>query len=233
MALFNNKYKIESTRLENWDYRNSGIYLITICTKFGQHFFGEVVDGVMHLNEMGKIVERFWTEIPNRTRSVLLGIHQVMPDHFHGLILLKPPVTIPLPSGLIDRPYVKKIATAANGNLMNWGNRFWDSRSKKNIESEKENNLLIQSLSNNYESYNRKPIFAKNQFMSDISPKSGSLSVILRTFKSASKKYINKNIENANFDWHPGFHDRIIRDYPEFIRKEKYIINNPKNWKKK
>jgi hypothetical protein len=30
---FQNKYKTESMRLQNWDYRSNADYFVTICTK--------------------------------------------------------------------------------------------------------------------------------------------------------------------------------------------------------
>jgi hypothetical protein len=37
--------KIESTRLENFDYSQGGAYFITICTKDKQKLFGHIVGG--------------------------------------------------------------------------------------------------------------------------------------------------------------------------------------------
>ena len=45
MAKFNNKYRIESTRLKNWDYGNNGLYFITICTAHRNWWFGEIKNG--------------------------------------------------------------------------------------------------------------------------------------------------------------------------------------------
>jgi hypothetical protein len=36
---------------------------------------------------------------------------------------------------------------------------------------------------------------------------------------------------NPDFGWHKRFHDRIIRDPEEYRIKERYIRNNPSNWK--
>ncbi len=41
MSLYKNKYRVESTRLQNWDYGWNGKYFITIVTKNRQHFFGK------------------------------------------------------------------------------------------------------------------------------------------------------------------------------------------------
>lgn len=38
---FNDKYRIKSARLADYDYRNEGLYYLTICTKNRTHFFGK------------------------------------------------------------------------------------------------------------------------------------------------------------------------------------------------
>ncbi len=70
-----------------------------------------------------------------------------------------------------------------------------------------------------------------NQFMSDISPKSGSVSRIIGTFKSFCSRYINQIYPELCFEWQERFWDNVIKDEESFIRISNYIINNPKNWK--
>lgn len=40
MAKFKNKYRIETTRLPNYDYSKPGAYFVTICTKDRLCHFG-------------------------------------------------------------------------------------------------------------------------------------------------------------------------------------------------
>jgi putative transposase len=74
------------------------------------------------------------------------------------------------------------------------------------------------------------PSLPKNESMANISPKSGSVSTIIRSYKSACTKQINLLRPALNFKWQERFHDHIIRTEDDFIRIENYIINNPKNW---
>lgn len=60
MRKFNNKYRIPSARLKDWDYRNHAAYFITICTKSSQHFFGDIQNGEMQLSAIGQIAEKNW-----------------------------------------------------------------------------------------------------------------------------------------------------------------------------
>ena len=69
----------------------------------------------------------------------------------------------------------------------------------------------------------------KNQQMAIISPKQGSLSTVIRSYKSAVTKYANNN--NLPAGWQSRFHDHIVRNAEEYQRIFDYITNNPKNWK--
>lgn len=46
MEKFQNKYRIPSARLQNWDYCNNGAYFITICVDKMQCVFGDVVSNL-------------------------------------------------------------------------------------------------------------------------------------------------------------------------------------------
>ena len=64
--------------------------------------------------------------------------------------------------------------------------------------------------------------------MSPISPKSGSLSVVTRSYKSAVTKHAHKS--DSNFSWQPGYYDTIICTTGHLSRIRKYISNNAQNW---
>ncbi len=69
---------------------------------------------------------------------------------------------------------------------------------------------------------------SKNEFMSSISPKSNSISTIIRSYKSA----ITKHARRLGFDfaWQTRFYDHIIRNEKSFKTISEYIINNPAKW---
>ena len=85
---FRNKYRISSARLQSWDYSNNGAYFITICTQNRNHFFGKIQNQEMHLSEIGKLAEKYWLEIPEHFPFVELGNFVVMPNHFHGILII-------------------------------------------------------------------------------------------------------------------------------------------------
>jgi REP element-mobilizing transposase RayT len=78
-----------SIRFQDYDYSKEGLYFITICVKDRQYLFGEIQDGIMILNDMGKIADECWVVIPKHFPNVILHEHIVMPDHVHGIVELK------------------------------------------------------------------------------------------------------------------------------------------------
>ncbi len=86
MTRFKGKYRIETTRLKNWDYASPGYYFVTICTRRREHFFGEVVSDKMCLSPVGEIAQQFWSEIPAHFIHVQLDEYVIMPNHVHGIV---------------------------------------------------------------------------------------------------------------------------------------------------
>ncbi len=90
MARYNNKFRIESARLLNWDYSQRAAYYITICTANREHFFGMVQNNEMVYSNIGTIVEQEWINTPKirPDMNLELGEFVVMPNHFHGIIFI-------------------------------------------------------------------------------------------------------------------------------------------------
>ena len=77
-----------SIRLKGYDYSQAGAYFITICTHNRECLFGEIIEGQMHLNEIGKIVESEWLKTAEIRDEVELDAFTVMPNHVHGIIVI-------------------------------------------------------------------------------------------------------------------------------------------------
>lgn len=90
MEKFQNKYRIASARLQNWNYGSPGLYFVTVCTKNREHYFGEIQNGEMMLNELGHFVHSEWEKSPaiRRDMNLELGEFVVMPNHFHGILII-------------------------------------------------------------------------------------------------------------------------------------------------
>ncbi|HXQ23506.1 MAG TPA: transposase [Candidatus Acidoferrales bacterium] len=77
-----------SLRLPGYDYSQAGAYFITACTHNRAMLFGDVIDGVVRLSEMGAIVQQAWDDLPTHYHGIDLDAFIVMPNHVHGLIIL-------------------------------------------------------------------------------------------------------------------------------------------------
>lgn len=78
-----------SIRILGFNYSQSGVYYVTICTQQKACLFGEVVNGGMRLNDLGRIVQKCWLEIPSHFTHSRMMDSIVMPNHLHGLIVLR------------------------------------------------------------------------------------------------------------------------------------------------
>jgi REP element-mobilizing transposase RayT len=98
---FNNKYRIPSARLKNWNYANEAMYFVTICTKNRENYFGEIVSlqptsvetrciASLQSTEIGKIAHSEWykTIELRPDLNLELGEFVVMPNHIHGIIII-------------------------------------------------------------------------------------------------------------------------------------------------
>jgi len=67
---------------------------------------------------------------------------------------------------------------------------------------------------------------------SDISPKQGTLSTIVRAYKSAATKSIRHNgvTISTNIIWQRNYHEHIIRNEYSYLKILEYIQNNPVLW---
>jgi len=82
------KHHRRSIRLKGFDYSSEGAYYVTVVAWRRECLFGEVVNGDVRLNKVGKIVEWEWLELTKRLSYVTLGAHMVMPNHFHGILFI-------------------------------------------------------------------------------------------------------------------------------------------------
>jgi REP element-mobilizing transposase RayT len=74
--------------LERFDYAQVGAYFVTICTHRRRRLFGEVVNGEVVLSELGQLVRNLWDRIPRHQSNVDVDEFVVMPDHFHGVLII-------------------------------------------------------------------------------------------------------------------------------------------------
>lgn len=91
-----------SIRLNGYDYTQNGYHFVTICTQNRECLFGEIKNvgeikdvgagssrpkSEMVLNNLGEIVESVWQSL-SQHYPVKLDKFQIMPNHFHGIIII-------------------------------------------------------------------------------------------------------------------------------------------------
>ncbi len=209
-----------SIRAPGFDYRDAGTYFATICTRHREHLFGEIRNGVMGLNECGRVVA---DEIRNTTvirPYVHIDTWVVMPNHVHLLMHIDDsqswngrgmarhaPTTTAIggsPSALRKPTPPSSSATTINGS---------SSTSRKPTQPSLSATAIDGST----------PSFGK--------PQSRSLSTIVGAFKSAVTRRINSLRDAPGTTvWQRNFHEHIVRSTEEYDRIRTYILNNPSKW---
>ena len=241
-GLFRNKYRTGSVRYCGYDYSLPGTYYVTICTKNKTHYFGEVENGKIKFSEIGLIARQMLTEIPVHFPFARLDEFVVMPNHIHAIIVineLQKNQNIfgqngdSIESSSCDNSSLTGIVEPLHATALRQPSR--------NIIDMDENpfiniidvgkNPSTNNLSGDNEPCTNSPGKTKNIHMSSISPSSGSLATIVRSFKSAVTKTIH--ITNLDFEWQKSFYDHIIRTGIELSRIRNYIKSNPEKWNSK
>ena len=92
-------HRRRSLRLKGYDYTHVGAYFVTIVTQGRLCLFGEIVGKEMRLNEAGEMVCGFWEALPQRFPTIEIDVFVVMPNHLHGIVVIKnrQPQGLPLP----------------------------------------------------------------------------------------------------------------------------------------
>lgn len=202
-SLFRNKYRNESFRLAGHDYSSGGAYFVTICTHRMLSYFGYISCGKMILSELGIVANNFWHDLPDHFAFISLDEFVIMPNHIHGIVIIEPPTAV---------------------RTLHATSRQQPATSQQQPATNPVGTLPATSLHQSTTSIQK----TKNEFMSAISPKSGSLPTVIRSYKSAVSKYVH--LIDHDFSWQPRYYDHLIRSDKEMDRIRKYIINNPVNW---
>jgi len=92
------KHHRRSIRLKIYDYAWEGVYFITLCTEGRICIFGEIIDGEMCLNEIGEIAVVEWEKSQEIRREIELGEWVIMPNHLHGIVIIREPTDSESPS---------------------------------------------------------------------------------------------------------------------------------------
>lgn len=76
----------KENRLKKKKYHKPGYYYITLTTYFKHCLFGEIKNGQMIKNDIGKMIENIWLDIPKYYEGFGIDEFILMPNHIHGII---------------------------------------------------------------------------------------------------------------------------------------------------
>jgi putative transposase len=206
-----------SIRLKGYDYAAAGAYFVTIAAQGRECLFGQVVDGEMRLNEAGRMVEGQWLALADRFPTVDLDEFVVMPNHFHGIILLEP-LARAVDSGPLDRAGTSPApteCTAVGATLVVARNG-----TARNVVARSDGVRAGTSPAPTANATDRAP----------------SLGAVVGAFKSISTQAYMDGVRQSGWPpfvgrlWQRNYFEHIIRGERSLDRIREYVAGNPQRW---
>jgi len=116
---------LHTSRLQEFDYGQPGLYFVTICTRDRYPWFGEVLETGIRKSPIGEAAETTWLAIPGHFCDVRLDEFCVMPDHIHGLLEITSPSGGSVPT-IVGMPFVgtQNFASLRRDRMGDNGNQF-------------------------------------------------------------------------------------------------------------
>ena len=191
-----------SIRLKGYDYSRSGLYFITLCVVDRICVFGNIVDGKMQLNDIGRLVEEEWLNtVDVRNGDVRLHNYIVMPNHFHAIIEI---------CECMDECDSSQILNTDNVGEYAMGECEKGECEKGECEKDE----------------CEKDECEKGECDSPLRMKSPSKTVgaIVRGFKGAVSRQLGYSV------WQRNYYEHIIRTGESYRQISDYIVNNPTKW---
>lgn len=209
MSFNPNVHQRHSIRLQDYDYSQAGAYFVTICAWQRECLFGEIINGEMALNTIGRIVESTWCNLPEFFKNTSLDQYVIMPNHFHGIVNITESAVAPGVGTMVGAKHGSIVlrpmgASPASPNCPN-----------VTIKKGEAQKAVLSPL----------PPLPGN----GTAP--GSFGSIVQNFKSVSTRKINKFRSSPGSPvWQRNYYERVIRNEEELSRAREYIANNPMKW---
>jgi putative transposase len=231
-----------SIRLKGYDYTRPGAYFITMCVHpHTQLVFGEIPVGAtgaspktgdhtgiprMELNAFGTIVREEWERSFEIRRELQIDEYQIMPDHFHAIVIIRDQKQYVQEKEIEDRTVSGEIDKGDTPVART------DFVQKKITESNPITEVPYNCLDAWTETEN--PIITGETFWSQNQPKGArprSIGALIAGFKASTIRRINaaRNMSGKRV-WQRDYYDRIVRDNRALYFIRQYIRNNPLNW---
>lgn len=206
------KHHRRSIRLRGYDYTQPGAYFVTICTQGRAKLFDDPA--------LRQIAEEQWRAL---NHAGLRGAHAgrvsvdtwiVMPDHVHAIVVIADAAG----DGGDDARGDVDARGVDVGAQQPGGDSFGDGI------------VAAAPLRDHVGDDPRDHVgdHAGNHDRMDINVEPGSLGAIVRSYKSAVARRINRRRRTPGaLVWQRGYYERIIRDAPALAAIRRYIRENP------
>lgn len=232
----NRAHPRRSIRLQGYDYAQAGAYFVTICTHNRQPLFGQIVGAGlapahdqnqnpahMQVNEIGKIANDQWMQIPNRFAGVSVDVFVVMPNHIHGIIVIdddgdldfgRPGIGQPQGLPLRDRDGQPQCGQPHDGQPGFGQPRGLPLQERDGLPVRERDGLTVQQPDG----------LGRRKTLGDIVGAYKSLVVheCLALYKS--------NNQTMGKIWQRNYYEHIIRDEESYLKIAQYILDNPAKW---
>jgi len=204
------KHHRRTVRLKNHNY-NDGFYFVTVCCENRACIFGKIKNGIMTLNDYGKIAQDEWSKTADLRNNVKLHKFIIMPNHIHAIIEITKTISTAIP---ISIPIPTTVTVGVGARRALPLPRNYISKLPQNCISQSHKNDVSQTPINRFQNQGK-----------------NTLSSIIGAYKSAVSKQMHKIGFIGNV-WQRNYHEHIIRDTKSYQNISKYIFNNPTNWQK-
>jgi len=196
-----------SIRLRDYDYGQPGYYFITLCIRDKDFIFGDIRGGRMFLNIYGKIVRDFWYCISEHFDNVTAGEFIVMPNHMHGIIIIR-----------YTGFFVDHGVAVRDDMVMNeCGTSFPPAYTKQNPRRGAVTAPLRGDCNVNQQ-------YMKPRYKI-------TLGKIMAYYKYQTTRLINeKRNSPGKHVWQRNYYECIVKNKNDLIGITKYIQNNPSKW---
>ena len=222
---FQNRFRIPSARASWHNYRE-GLYFITICAHHQKPYFGRIIprpgleENQLVLTEVGRYVEENLQQITSHYPYAEIPVFVIMPNHLHFIIIIDSADDSNGNDDSTCRDVACNVSDIPSDNLNgNVARNHSNDTSNRDVARNHSNDTSNRDVARNVSTGNGCQIHMK------ISPQKGSLSTVIRGFKSAITKYARER--GITFAWQTRFYDRIIRNQNELNAIATYIENNP------
>lgn len=248
------KRQRRSLRLPGYSYAQPGAYFITVCAHKQRPLFGDIRNGQMYPNTFGHIVWEEWKRTAEIREEVVLDAFVVMPNHIHGLIVIRPP-GVPDEVALDVRGYragrlvggvrMRNGREATNGSPVaeSFGARIaMGNKAESSAELFRSGVAMGNKARPSAESFEdasrlqnvQNAAGATRRSRLPKGPEPRSLGAIMAGFKAACTTRINRMRQTPGKPvWHRNYWEHVVRDERMWRNVRRYIINNPKKWDEK